>query len=184
MNRFLTLLALTMVGLPAVATEYHVDHAASGPGDGLSWGTAWPTIAQATDHALQPGDRVLIAPGTYGEPLYIDTPGEPVVPVTAGVSVTGRHVYFPDGTDLSGIDLVQHPGEYYVYVYRSRLSNNGVFPVTGVYPAQSAVQIDARAFRDEQGEPGSLLALSATVGRPVVFRCAADDTTQRVVLDL
>ncbi|MBD3222329.1 hypothetical protein GF314_13910, partial [bacterium] len=28
------------------------------------------------------------------------------------------------------------------------------------------------------------LALSATVGRPVVFRCAADDTTQRVVLDL
>ncbi len=119
----------------ALAANWYVSPAGNDTGDG-SAAHPWRTIAHAAAAALQPGDQVLIAPGTYAEAVALTRSGAPIVPVTTGVAVAGTDtIRFPAGTDLSGIDLAVHPGEYRLYVYRSWRANNGVFAIleTGRY---------------------------------------------------
>ena len=70
------LLTLTsFISGTAHATRYYVDDDAAPGGDGLSWMTAFDSLDDAMS-ALQPGDRIWLAEGTY-HPTLEQTPGDP-----------------------------------------------------------------------------------------------------------
>jgi len=177
---------LLSIPIAALAAHWYVSPGGNDAGDG-SAAQPWRTIAHAAAAALQPGDQVLIAPGTYVEAIALTRSGAPIVPVTTGVAVAGTDtIRFPVGTDLSGIDLAGHPGEYRLYVYRSWRANNGVFEIleTGSDADGPWVRAAGAAFRDESGTAGDARYLTAAVGRPIIFRNASPDpANQRVLLD-
>ncbi|MBB1126718.1 PKD domain-containing protein [Thiospirillum jenense] len=178
----LTLLA----GQPTMATTFYVATTGNDAADGTV-NTPWRTISRATQHALQPGDQVLIQPGTYPEAIALTHSGAEVVSVTSGVSIVNTDTLrFPLGTDVPALDLTNHPDEYYLYVYRSWRANSGVFKIiaTGQDAQGDWVQVVGANFINETGVSGDPRYLSAAIGRPIVFRNAATDpTTQRVILD-
>jgi hypothetical protein len=169
----------------ATSFTYYVDASVSSSGNGLSWGTAFKTLSEATNASLQPGTTVLIKPGIYRERIQLRQSGAAVVPLTTGVKVSDRtKITFPPGTDLSDIDLASFPGQYYAYVYRSWASNNGVYPVVEVNTASRSVIVAGTFFVDEEGVAGNTSYLSASIGRPIVFKKASTNPqNERVILD-
>ncbi len=102
------------------------------------------------------------------------------MPVTAGVCLPDTDkVSFPSGTDLSGIDLASHPEQYYAYVYRSLNSNNGFYKIVQVDDdndnAYDYVRVEDADFVQESGAAGDISMLTASVGRPVVYKKYSDD---------
>jgi hypothetical protein len=164
---------------------YYVDGSVASSGDGISWATAWKTIAEANNYDLQPGNTVWIKNGTYIEGFYPSKSGAEVVSIKTGVEINDGKIIFPVGTDLTGVDIASHPGEFYVYVYRSWRSNNGVFQITEVNVAERYVRVANPSFINETGTAGDAKFLSASIGRPIVFRNGADDPeNDRVALDV
>lgn len=62
--RFGAACALVLLGAAAHAARVHVDAAATPPGDGETWATAYASLRGAVD-ASAPGDEIWIAGGTY-----------------------------------------------------------------------------------------------------------------------
>ncbi|MBN1260035.1 MAG: right-handed parallel beta-helix repeat-containing protein [Anaerolineae bacterium] len=181
--------------LPAEAVQdpsvYYVDAAVVASGNGQSWAAAFKTIGEALAQPLEPGSIVWIRPGVYVEDIGVDQSGAEVVPLTTGVAaLAGNQVVFPAGTDLSGVDLAAHPGEYFLYVARSWVSNNGVYEITDVDVPSRTVTVAETGpllitepdFVPETGVAGDAAALSAAIGRPVQVR-NADPQAGYVVLD-
>lgn len=166
-------------------TVYYVDAAVSSSGNGNSWATAKKTIEEAANLTLNPGDIVYIKPGTYPEDVTIKSSGAQIVGITANVTVSASNkITFPAGTDLSGIDLENHPEEYYAYVYRSWKSNNGYYKIKEVDDANDFVIVEGADFIYEKGVAGDFNYLSAAIGRPVVYRKYSNDPqNERVILD-
>jgi len=166
------------------STNYYVDASVISSGDGLSWQTAWKHISNATQHSLLPGDVIWIKDGTYSEPIYIQTSGEEIISLTTGIYISGNRVYFPSTVDLSTINLALHQNQYYLYLFRSMISNNGVYNILSVNNIENYVTID-NLLLNEQGVIGDIYSLSASIGRPIIFKNASENPeTNRVILDL
>lgn len=125
------------------------------------------TISAATAAAV-PGDVVLVASGEYDEYVNINSSGISVVPVISGVSVSGARVFFPAEIDLSGVN---DNGGDFVYLFRSRRSNNGVYQITEV--GGDYVKADVNLLAEE-GRVGNAMWLSAAIGRPVIVAHMGD----------
>lgn len=167
------------------ATNYYVDGGVAVSGNGLSWQSAWKTIAEANNHDLQPGDIVWVKDGSYAEGLNPSKSGAEIIPLSTGVVISQNWVCFPESVDLSAVDLAAHPGEYYLYVFRSWKSNNGVYRISQVNSGTRCVKVEGYSFMSESGIEGDSAYLSASIGRPVIFRNGATDPqNQRVVLDV
>ncbi|MBK9292799.1 MAG: right-handed parallel beta-helix repeat-containing protein [Bacteroidetes bacterium] len=164
---------------------YFVDGGVATSGNGRSWATAWKTIAEAYNYSLQPGDWVWIKNGTYASGLYPNHSGAEIVSLKTGVEISNNKIIFPAGTDLSDVNIATYPGQYFVYVYRSWKSNNGVYPITEVNVAERYVKVANASLLDETGVAGDARFLSASIGRPVVYKNGAvDPENDRVVLDV
>ena len=55
---------LTLLAVPAGATDYWVKNGGSDAADGLTQGTAWATLGHAAD-VVNPGDTVRVLDGSY-----------------------------------------------------------------------------------------------------------------------
>jgi hypothetical protein len=150
---------------------YYVDAARLTSGNGLSWGTAFKTITEAANLSLKPGEKVLIKPGNYPEKVNIKSDGGfSVWPQTGVILSDTNKITFPYGANLSCVDLVSYPDQYYAYVYRSWNSNNGYYKVIEVNDALNYVRVSGAAFTPEAGTNGLRSKVMAAVGRPVIYR--------------
>jgi hypothetical protein len=163
---------------------YYVDAGVSASGDGLSWGTAKKTIREATNLALKPGEQVWIKPGTYAETDTIKTSGGISVWPQVGVILSDTNkITFPNGANLSCVDLVNYPNQYYAYVYRSWNSNNGYYKVTEVNDAQNYVRVEGASFIPETGSNNRGKVMAA-VGRPIIWKKdPSSSESQRVIIN-
>jgi subtilisin-like proprotein convertase family protein len=164
---------------------YYVDASNTDSTNGLSWQTAFNSISEAADLVPAAGSVVLIKPGTYNEAISITSNGQEITPVITGVSLSdGNKIQFPSSTNLSGIDLTGHPGEYYAFVFRSRNFNNGFYQVNQVNDGGDYILVNGQTFRDETGSAGDSSVLSAAVCRPVIYRkYASQPEIQRVIVN-
>lgn len=163
---------------------YYVDAAVGMSGDGRSPEGAFKTIQEALESPLSAGSSVYIQPGVYKEDAYLYQSGAETVPMTTGVELKGGNkVVFPDGTDLSVIDLANFDGQYYLYLARSWKSNSGVYQVTAVDGASRTVTVAGASLTTETGVKGNPMYLSAAVGRPIRI-LNADPERGEVVLDV
>jgi hypothetical protein len=90
----------------------------------------------------------------------------------------------PAGTDLSGLDMDNNNGEYFVYILRSRIGNNGVFRIVTVDDTNDELQVACEGFLDETGVAGDTTALSAIIGLPVSYmKYSHDPDNEKVILD-
>lgn len=150
---------------------YFVDSAVAQSGHGMSRDSAFRTFSEAIAMNPGPGERIFVKPGTYHEDITISSNGELVVPVQTGVSLTGGDtLVFTAPVDLSGVDVANNPGDYYLLVYRSRYSNNGYFPVREADDAADRIVVDGAMFIPEEGVAGDTTKLSASVVRPVFYQ--------------
>jgi hypothetical protein len=165
---------------------YYVDAARPSSGDGLSWGTAFKTIAEAANIPPKSGEQVLIKPGTYAEKVVIKSDGGySVLPKTGVILSDTNKITFPNGANLSCVDLVSFPDQYYAYVYRSWNSNNGYYKITEVNDAQNYVRVSGASFVPETGAANNRGKVMAALGRPIVYK--KDPTaseSQRVIIDV
>lgn len=166
---------------------YYVDKnsPAGTTGNGLSWATAFDQISDATVLNLRPGEKVLIKPETYNERVVIKSnAGYAVKPQTGVVLSDTNKITFPTGTNLSGVDLVSFPDQYYAYVYRSWSSNNGYYKITEVNDALDYLRVEGSAFIPETGVVNHRGKVMAAVARPVVYKKdPAALESQRVVIN-
>ncbi len=164
---------------------YYVDASVTVSGSGLSWATAFKTITEAANLPLKTGEQVLIKPGTYNEKVVIKSnAGYSVLPQTGIVLSDTNKITFPNGANLSCIDLASYPDQYYAYIYRSWGSNNGYYKVIEVNDAQNYVRVAGAKFVPETGTTGIRSKLMAAIGRPVIYR--KDPTaleSQRVIVN-
>jgi len=150
---------------------YYVDAARPSSGDGLSWATAKKTITEAANLSLKPGEQVWIKPGTYTEKVAIKSDGGySVLPKTGVILSDTNKITFPAGTNLSCVDLVSFPDQYYAYVYRSWNSNNGYYMVIEVNDADDYVRVSNASFIPETGAVGNKGKVTAAVGRPIIYK--------------
>ncbi len=163
-TRTIVIIAFLINSINLTGTNYYVDSSVGSSGDGLSWSTAWKTINEAAWSGLLPGDVVWVKAGIYQEYVSIDSDGAEIVGITYDIRVDGNRVYFPAGTDLSGVEI---SGSNYVYVFRSYRSNNGAFQITG--KGENYVEI-SDSFIEESGEAGNEMMLSAAIGKPIIYR--------------
>jgi len=165
--------------------DLYVDASIPVSGNGRSWPTAFNTITEAMEMNPPAGCNVFIKPGTYYEDLKITSNGQEVVALKTGVSLSAPDtIWFPAGTDFSGLDLIGHEGEYYACVFRSTRFNNGFFQVAAVDDAGDFALVTGADFVSETGVPGETSRLSACVIRPVVYRKHSDDPqVERVIVD-
>lgn len=169
---------------PLASIAYHVDGAVVSTGNGLSWTTPFKTIGEATSMTLKAGDSVLVKPGTYAETVNIRSNGKEIVPVKYNVSVSDTNkITFPTGTDLGCIDLDDHAGQFYAYVYRSWKCNNGVYKILQVNTEQRYVIVENAAFKSESGAVSDTSLLQASIGQPVFYlKYTTTPETQRVIV--
>lgn len=174
------------IAFTCAAGDYYVDASRPVSGNGRSWATAFKTISEAASLEPSAGKLVLVKPGTYHEAVTITGSGQAVVPLKTGVAVSdSTKIQFPQGTNLSGIDLINDPGEYYAAVYRSITDNNGYFQVTGVNDALDYILVDNEGFAGESGVQGDSSKLSCCVFRPVIYRkCAPDAGSGNVLINV
>lgn len=150
--------------------DIYVDAGVSQSGDGLTWQTALQTISEACASNPGPGTAILIRSGEYNEQPVISSNGQVIVPLTTSMGVIAPDVIqFPAGTDLSEINLEDHPGEYFAYLYRSKIKNSGVYQVVAVDDASDQLVVSGAAFIEGFGRPGDTTALSCCIARPVVY---------------
>ena len=165
--------------------DYYVDASKAVSGNGRSWSTAFRSISEAT--ALEPsaGSVVFIKPGIYNEDINITSNGQVIVSLQTGVAVSDHaKIQFPAGTSLAGIDLVNHPGEYYAYVFRSRYFNNGCFQVKSVNDDGDYVLVNYDEFLDEYGISNDSSYLSAMICRPVIYtKYSLNPVSERITVD-
>ncbi|NTV83279.1 MAG: M28 family peptidase, partial [Bacteroidales bacterium] len=163
----------------------YVDASRPVSGNGRSWPTAFRTISEAASLKPPAGSLVLIKPEVYHEDILITSNGQEIVPLKTGITISNLNkIEFPAGTNLSGIDLINHPGEYYAYVFRSRSFNNGCFQVKQVNDVSDYILVDTMDFLDESGMAGDSSMLSACVIRPVIYqKYASDPENERVIVD-
>jgi subtilisin-like proprotein convertase family protein len=141
------------------------------PGNGLSPETAFNTISQACQLNPSAGTTVFILPGEYDESVNFTSNGQEIVPLTTGIIVEFPNIIqFPAGTDLSGIDFQSHPGEYYTYLYRSRIKNSGFFQVVSADDQADQLIVKDASFLPGEGVAGDTNYLSCSVGRPVMYK--------------
>jgi len=176
MKKLIVILHSLVICFQIFATNYYVDASMANSGDGLTWETAFKTINSAAWSGLQPGDVVWVKTGEYNEYVSIDTHGAQVVGITYNVSVNGNRVYFPSGVDLSEVST---DGSDYIYVYRSRKSNNGAFIITGKGINYVETGED---FLEENGAPDNEMKLSAAVGKPIIYRGYTPEENDEVVI--
>ncbi|HOX76799.1 MAG TPA: hypothetical protein PLW31_02065 [Bacteroidales bacterium] len=164
---------------------YYVDAARPSSGDGLSWGTAKKTIQEAANLSLKPGEQVLIKPGTYAETVTIKSNGGYLLRPTTGVVLSDNNkITFPSGAVLPCIDLVNYPGQYYAYIYRSWVSNNGYYKITEVNTGSNFIRVDGASFIPESGTVNNYGKVMAAIGRPIIFKKdPAASESQRVVVN-
>ena len=164
---------------------YYVDASVASSGSGLSWGTAFKTITEAANLALKPGEKVLIKPGTYNEKVTIKSDGGySVWPQTGVILSDTNKITFPYGANLSCVDLVAYPDQYYAYIYRSWSSNNGYYKVTEVNDVQNYVRVEGASFIPETGTYNNRSKVMAAIGRPIIYK--KDPTaieSQRVIVN-
>jgi subtilisin-like proprotein convertase family protein len=163
----------------------YVDASRPFSGDGYSWETALTSIEEASASNPTPGSIIFIKPGSYQDDLVITSNGEETVPLTTGVAITDTNrIQFPEGTDLSGLDVDSYPEQYYTYVYNSLTYNNGIFIVDSVNDGSDYVTVKGARFTNESGTAGDSSKLSVAIGRPVIYRKYTDDPdNERVILD-
>lgn len=199
---FLLFFAFTLITLlndtKASTNSVYVSNTGSNSlGDG-SKQNPWRTIQYASYQSLSPGTTVCIEPGEYDEYVGLGSSGSEVVPIKYGVTVNKNRVYFPSGVDLSSVST---DGSDYVYVYRSRYSNNGVYKITAkgsnfveifknyycpAYVGSNCTTNQKRErpdlFLPESGRISDDLSLSASIGRPIVYTKCTNDPNQEVVI--
>jgi len=139
----------------SVTGEWYVDQSIPASGDGLSWATAFKTIAEATAVAAS-GHRVNIANGTYteqvnltsfntgtpgSETLFINKPGDTNVIVDP--PGTNRRIDF-NNADYIIFDGIHVTGARDGYRYRNGSTNN-VLRNSRIYSNQIGVRIDNNA---------------------------------------
>lgn len=157
----------------ATPSTYYVDAHVATSGNGLSWSQAFKTIREATSKTLPSGSIIWVKPGIYREDIGIDQSGAAIVPLTTGVQTrNGNQVVFPLGTNLSGIDLVRFPSQYYLYLARSWVGNSGVYPIAAVDVVNHTITVKSASLLPEVGILGDDTTLSAAVGRPIQLRNA------------
>jgi hypothetical protein len=166
-------------------SDYYVDAALPFSGNGRSWPTAFKTISEAASASPGAGSVVFVKPGEYNENVFIASNGQEIVPLTTGIEVSSPDtVKFPAGTDLSGIDLVNYPGEFYTSIFRSLNFNNGNYQVRMVNDPGDYILVDEAGFYPESGVSADSSKLSAIVFRPVIYRkYAINPLTDRVIID-
>jgi hypothetical protein len=155
---------------------HYVNGAIATSGDGATLLTAWKTINEAmTSSSLQAGSLVLVYPGVYAEALTLNVSGDEIIPMEYDVALSdGNTLTFNNASvDLSSIDLSNDIDEYYLYVYRSMKSNNGVFKITSVSSGNRQVTVEGTSFIDESSSAGNAYDLSAGIGKPIVFMNAS-----------
>lgn len=164
---------------------YYVDAAVTSSGNGLSWATAKKTIREATNLALKPGEQVWIKPGTYAETDTVKTSGSTSVWPQTGVILSDTNkITFPNGANLSCVDIANYPGQFYAYVYRSWYSNNGYYKVIEVNDAQNYVRVEGASFIAETGTTNNRGKVMAAVGRPIIWKKdPASSESQRVIIN-
>jgi subtilisin-like proprotein convertase family protein len=165
--------------------DLYVDASRPASGNGRSWATAFRTISEAASQEPPAGSVVFIKPGIYNEDVVITSNGQEVITLKTGIALSdGGKIQFPAGTNLSGIDLVNYPGEFYAYIFRSRNFNNGYYQVKLVNDAADFVLVNPQTFKDEIGIAGDSNYLSAAICRPVIYtKYAVDPDTERVTAD-
>jgi hypothetical protein len=170
---------------PILSVAYHVDGTVGSSGNGLSWASPFKTIGEATGLTLKSGDSVLVKPATYNETITIKSNGKELVPLKYNVSVSDTNkITFPTGTDLGCIDLSNHAGQFYAYVFRSWKGNNGVYKITQVNTASRYVIVENAEFKAESGAAGDSSLLQASVGQPIFYlKYATNPETQRVIIN-
>lgn len=80
------------------AKVYYVSNQGDDDADGSTDGTAFRTVGRALE-AVQPGDTVLILPGTYNEALTLEGAGAPGAPIT----IRGEGAAILDGRETMTI---------------------------------------------------------------------------------
>jgi subtilisin-like proprotein convertase family protein len=165
--------------------DLYVDASRPVSGNGRSWATAFRSISEAASKEPPAGSVVFIKPGIYDEEVVITSNGQDLIPLKTGISLSdGSKIQFPAGTNLSGINLVNFPGEYYACIFRSRNSNNGYYQVKQVNDAGDYVVVNWQSFKDENGITGDSSSLSALVCRPVIYsKYSLEPGTERVTVD-
>jgi hypothetical protein len=135
--------ALLAGGTPAWAATYYVAPGGNDSSAGTSLGTAWLTLSKVNS-SLQPGDVVLIQPGTYsggitpardGGPSsrisYVGSPTSPGAAVVASITLSGRSYISVKGVTSSGdisivarwtSDATSAPAEYDSVLYVTGLA--------------------------------------------------------------
>jgi hypothetical protein len=78
----LALLIIAPFSARLFGATWYVNASATGSGTGLYNSDAWPTFASINQAALNPGDVVLIYPGTYNERFTVTKSGAPGLPIT------------------------------------------------------------------------------------------------------
>ena len=166
-------------------SDLYIDASHPVSGDGRSWPTAFRTISEATNEIPPAGSMVFIKPGVYNEDINIISNGQEIIPLKTGISISeGNKIHFPAGTDLSGIDLVSSPAEYYACVYRSRNFNNGYYQVKQVDDAHDYIIVNWQSFINEMAVTKDSALLSASVCKPVIYmKYASEPETERVIAD-
>lgn len=76
-----TVLSFTTAAEDPEPQTYYVSNDGDNVGSGLDPGSPWRTIQHAANR-VRPGDRVIIAGGTYNENIYIRSTGTPGRPIT------------------------------------------------------------------------------------------------------
>jgi hypothetical protein len=171
---------------PLPADTIYVDASVGSSGDGQGWATALKTIGEAANLPLNAGDKILVKPGTYAESVNIKSNGTEIIPATTGVTLSDTNkIQFPAGTDLSCVDPINQPGEFYAYVFRSLKSNNGYYQIISVNDTMDYVTVSDAGFFPETGSPGDSSLVMAALGRPVTYmKDPAANEFQRVVIDI
>ncbi len=188
MKHFFSVAVFSLVVLSCDAAVYYV---ATNGSDNAGAGTQadpWKTIAHAMDRRLYPGDSVLVEPGVYpDDEIEFTNSGSAAVQLTTGVCVENpNQMRFPEATDLSAVNLA-FTNQYYLYVYRSWKSNNGIFPVTNIVSSGTNRIVQVSGANDwvaETGFPGNPAYLSACVARPIVLKNSSTNrAVERVIVD-
>ncbi|MBN1121273.1 MAG: right-handed parallel beta-helix repeat-containing protein, partial [Anaerolineae bacterium] len=149
----------TPVPVPVTGMVYYVAPSGSDGGSGDS-GHPWRTLQKAANTA-NPGDVVIVHGGTYNSTTRFTRSGTQLVGVTGVTLSEGNKVTFSGGVGGTKV------GDY-LYVYHSRLSNNGVYQITEV--GSGYVRVAGASFRNESS------GVEASIGRPVIFKAADGET--------
>lgn len=165
-------------------TRYHVDAAATPGGDGLTWGTAFPSLDDALALAVV-GDKIWVKAGTYTPAVEVN-PGDP----RSATFFLGPGITLRGGFDGTETQLSQRAGLFDQTILTGEIgvpgdpTDNAYRVVTALHPSgipPGVVRIDGFTIRDGHGvggmEKGGGVAMF-NVGLWLT-RCTIRDNTAR-----